>query len=856
MTVSKPISTVLLVGNNPNITFYTSRLQNANNNLDLFHVSDSKSNIFSIETETYGKEQFELDNHFTSIDHLIEALNQISSGQIFFDLIILNASSLQQLSLISSQLKHLINQDSIIVIESSGFIQIDSYFNGLDSQNIIVNILSDYNICQINPNGYKQLNNKSTNSKFSLTLGKSDNINSIEYPKETKTKLQNLETFLKKFFTNDTIDFCDYSPSKFSTKEWSMAIPKICLDPLLVLLEENEPTDLLDNILAKPLISGLITETMTIAKTLNVKLDTNIDNEDKILKVWSDNYSENTEGKNENVPSILYHFINKSNIPLNFDLLVLQPILLADNFGIKTPYLEFLFAMLSQFEKINLNQSKWFTRTIDYNSLLKENDELRKELKTNKKVSNDEKIENDLNAKQFLDRINELQGQLDASKCEIETLKASISHSNEDNPSAGLGIIKSKSNNNSIEPDHDRSLVAPSMISERSQEKPLDIPSYNNNNKDNKDNSLENDEKEQSLKEREIELQRKELDLKQRELVFKQQSILQQQRQITHKQQQYYQSPQLPTETFATPPRSPVINNHSSNDSRKASYTKLHNINKNGRSTSNTNPTLLANNFVDPISSGLPPLQTSNMDSFGESSSSPNVPYHQHHAIKPTSRKNRTSNMPRIGNPSSLTSNSLNNNTSNPSTPLSPGFGSTRVSSFPSPPLNNHHNNNNNGINNYKLRDNILNTSGLDMPTPNKVRNSPVLGVNNNNNHNNNNNNGQRQISTSTMLDHATENKFPINGGPAPIDSDLPSGPNVNSMSPTIPELAQPKYQFSSFSNTNSNSNPSSNDTTADTSNEHTGETDDNGAHAADGSEKKKKKKFGGLFKKKDKKKK
>lgn len=66
---------------------------------------------------------------------------------------------------------------------------------------------------------------------------------------------------------------------------------------------------------------------------------------------------------------MVYHFIHQTT-PLNIDILLLQTILLADDFGIKTPYLEFLYSVLSQFERLNSGKSKWFIRSDEKTQIL------------------------------------------------------------------------------------------------------------------------------------------------------------------------------------------------------------------------------------------------------------------------------------------------------------------------------------------------------------------------------------------------------------------------------------------------------------------------------------------------------
>ena len=154
-----------------------------------------------------------------------------------------------------------------------------------------------------------------------------------------------------------------------------------------------------------------------------------------------------------------------------------------------------------------------------------------------------------------------------------------------------------------------------------------------------------------SMKEREKQLLDRELALKKKELELeKKLSTVQQHGQL---QQPLYVN--NPNAYLSPSPISPIGLNSSPNLSKPQQLPYIHsnssngNINRSNHSTP-TLPNMSASKFIDPISSGLnPPLDITNgfqqlhqKSSFGS------------HPIKPTSRKNRKSNLPALGNASSV----------------------------------------------------------------------------------------------------------------------------------------------------------------------------------------------------------
>ena len=222
------------------------------------------------------------------------------------------------------------------------------------------------------------------------------------------------------------------------------------------------------------------------------------------------------------------------------------------------------------------------------------------------------------------------------------------------------------------------------------------------------------------LQERELQLRKKELELQERELEF-QKRALQQQR----------------------------FNNSNNSIPRKPSFPQLQqsaNVRSNSRGMHGTNGAMSqpasAGNFVDPISSSIAAYDPQQPPSLPLRQSQQSVqvqPFHSH-SIKPTSRKNRNSNMPNIGNPSSINMSDFGRPPNNSS--------QTRLNSMPTHSI----------VNQNRLRSQ-QSKNKLNMPhatNPNNTFNqvpAPSL---------NNHVPTQRQFSSSTMIE-VTNNNNKVN---------------------------------------------------------------------------------------------
>lgn len=354
-----------LVGSHPNLLYYSWKLNNTGDfKLHLLNEEiDPSQEIIISNLDSNDSVVFKPDNIYKEFQNL--------SLQTKYDIILLSSKSLQDISNVSSNLSPFLKKNSIILIESTGFVNLEPFLkNCLPSSGAgtsIFSLLSTLDVRKFDQNQYL-INNIQSQVIPEILIGESS-TNNVKYQ---STTLTNLVTISKIFKSSMDIKITVKNTYlEFLTEQWKLAIPQICFDPLLILFEESKPETLQNQILAKPLLSGLVTELITVAKTMGCRLPIGYDNESNFFKRWCDLYPNSSSSNSTSSikylgsPSFFYNFFYKYN--LDIDMLLLQPILLADDYGIKTPYLEFLYATICQFAKFNNSNddSIFFKRSDD-----------------------------------------------------------------------------------------------------------------------------------------------------------------------------------------------------------------------------------------------------------------------------------------------------------------------------------------------------------------------------------------------------------------------------------------------------------------------------------------------------------
>lgn len=272
------------------------------------------------------------------------------------DFVFLSATSLQELSTVCSSLSAVLKAQlanhnvPTIIVESTNFVNLEPFVKmslQMDDQIPVLSIMSDFDIREVGNNNF--LVYKSKKESELIYVGKSGRESSY-----TSQEI-GLINKIADLFESSSIDVYKLNtPLEFLSYQWKFALPKITVEPLSIIFEKPFPNDLQNQILAKPLISGLIFEIITVIKTMGCKLFNSYDNEVSLLERLSQLYPQvDLSLDASEAPKLYYDFFNQNQLYL--DLLLLQPILIADDYQVKTPYLEFLYAVMSQYNSNNFS---------------------------------------------------------------------------------------------------------------------------------------------------------------------------------------------------------------------------------------------------------------------------------------------------------------------------------------------------------------------------------------------------------------------------------------------------------------------------------------------------------------------
>lgn len=287
---------------------------------------------------------------------LVNNIKQLQT-KLKYDIIFLSCKSLQDISTLAAELVPYLSKNTILLIESTGFVNLEPFLKNCLSKTYELSIFSIISNVDIR----KRSTNEYVNIKLAreLIIGESS-TSTAKYSKTTQQNLGALSKLFQYKNADSLVVTLKSSFLEFLVEEWKYAISRICFNPLLILFEVSQPSELQQQILAKPLLSGLVTEMITVAKTMGCKLPAGFDNESGLLKTWTNEYSSREVFDESSLfleaPSLFYRFYH--NFSLDIDLLLLQPILLADDHGIKTPYLEFLYATICRYGKLNDPESE------------------------------------------------------------------------------------------------------------------------------------------------------------------------------------------------------------------------------------------------------------------------------------------------------------------------------------------------------------------------------------------------------------------------------------------------------------------------------------------------------------------
>lgn len=419
-----PLKSILLVGSSPSSNFLTWRLSK-DSKIDISVAWEEKVSSLSITSTKFGQDTFSPDNIYdlsnlqsirppkvktttksthgggdsstssSNDDSLMSTQTSTNSTDYTdyeddcngFDCIILSLNSRKQLSNITKNIEHLVipNHTVVLIDTSYGLGPIQKMLqkrfhqdsDGNNTNNLVLAMFTDAPVYKVPNSGLDVIHSTMETSTY------------LEPPKSNSPLLS---TVINQFNSSgiDTIQIS--SNQKFLELQWERAIPFIAFQPLSIIFDTPNLEKLAkNNGLAKPLYRGVIAELKTIANKQGCRFGDEFNSQflvDNLAltcitptsSVNHNTYANNSGGLSSsasstdsssssslNIPFVdspLLYYDFYHNFNLRVDLLLLQPILFADDFKIKVPYLESIFAFLSQLAYMNShsNNSSLFVR--------------------------------------------------------------------------------------------------------------------------------------------------------------------------------------------------------------------------------------------------------------------------------------------------------------------------------------------------------------------------------------------------------------------------------------------------------------------------------------------------------------
>lgn len=300
---------------------------------------------------------------------IYQNLSQIRPGSNKYDIVFISCTSLQDFQTVCADLVPFLHLKSAIVVESTGYVNLEPFVQlSFPSMKdiTICSIMNESDVRQIDGDNFTHILRNNDNRIYLGTSLTNSNISSTS--NASFQKVYKLLQLVQQDSSNNISLLKSVVPKEFMTYQWKLALPRIVFNPLSIIFEAEVPSNLSNQILCKPLITGMINEIFKIIKKMDCKLVKGSENESNLFKNWCSSFPETSKNQNYlNSPAFFYDFYKQHE--LNIDLLLLQPILLADDHGIRTPYLENIYSTMCQYIKINDTEinSIFFTRRINSN---------------------------------------------------------------------------------------------------------------------------------------------------------------------------------------------------------------------------------------------------------------------------------------------------------------------------------------------------------------------------------------------------------------------------------------------------------------------------------------------------------
>ncbi|SGZ56930.1 CIC11C00000003055 [Sungouiella intermedia] len=288
-----------------------------------------------------------------------------------YDVVLVSVNNLQAFQSICEQLVPYINPDTLIVVESTGYVHLEPFVQlslAKFSKMSVCSIMYESDVKRV-PGSNNFLHRMlGTDHRIYVGTSSSDSSTSMTNARDLSifTKFYKVLQMVQEDLKGNISLLKLTNPREFMTYQWKLALPRVVLNSISVIFEEPYPQNLEKQILAKPLITGLVNEVFKVIKKMDCKLVKGFENESNLLKNWQKYFPVSNE---QSTPlyaesnSLFYRFYHQQEIDV--DLLLLQPILLGDDHGVRTPYLENLYSILCQLNKMNIaDNSLFFTRKV------------------------------------------------------------------------------------------------------------------------------------------------------------------------------------------------------------------------------------------------------------------------------------------------------------------------------------------------------------------------------------------------------------------------------------------------------------------------------------------------------------
>lgn len=347
--MSQPVRASLLsVGSSPPVVFLCSRLQ-ACRGYDIsvaWPEVSSKDDKYSVISDKFGSSSFQPDNVYNIFDlasiqppkslsrpHTKSLDPKMSHPKPGFDIVLISLSNLRQVSKISKSLASKIvpNHTIILLDTSSGLPPLQNLLAEKFPNNPVMSIIISDGCIFRTLSAKRCVVHKTSDTTLILDFSSLSLYATSRLVSDFLFNLQSSGIDIRKVQDN----------AAFLQDLWLRCIPTLAYGPLSIILDIADIAKLQQDILARPIYLGVIDELLELAHSQGCSLPnasyfSNLDLV-KSLNMYND-------------------FYNKLPIPI--DVLLLQPILLADEFGLKSPYLESLFAFLSHLNVINSEEGR------------------------------------------------------------------------------------------------------------------------------------------------------------------------------------------------------------------------------------------------------------------------------------------------------------------------------------------------------------------------------------------------------------------------------------------------------------------------------------------------------------------